>query len=366
MTDLDRENRILEIRRIHLRSARKKIAETIICAKPPAIEIDISEPFLASNWSLKDYVTLDWKHSLDIRKLKTTISKYAIDKSRCRPLNIIMQAAPGSGKSHFVKCLAKSFSALNAAAVDFNMSNMQNVEELIQPLDTVRNFKVIDRFPILFLDEFDSHPRNYSLLLPLLWDGELQIGHRDLKLGKLVVILAGSGDEIDSAMKKSKGMHEAFYSKDSKLIDLLSRINGGEFNIPALDEIDFTTERDRRIDKVCLAISLIDERFGDRIEIIPWSILHFISLCKFRYGVRSIAYLIDSMPALEEKEISINNEKLTLPIKSVDELKESNLSHHLYSADGPAAIVELWKASCANDTQIRIKEEFPEDDEVPL
>ena len=62
-------------------------------------------------------------------------------------------------------------------------------------MDAVRNFKVLDKMPILFPDEFDSDPSKYALLLPLLWDGEVHVGHRDLKTGmgmRLVVYYRSS------------------------------------------------------------------------------------------------------------------------------------------------------------------------------
>ena len=64
-------------------------------------------------------------------------------------------------------------------------------DDFTKPLDAVRNLKVNDKLPLLFLDEFDCDDRNYPILLPLLWDGELQVGQRDLKVGKVVIILGG-------------------------------------------------------------------------------------------------------------------------------------------------------------------------------
>lgn len=151
-------------------------------------EIDLVGAFVDSSRLLGDYVTLDWPHYQAIRNLRIEITKYAGDRSRRRPLNIMMHAEPGSGKSHLVKSLAASISSYNTVAIDYNMAGLQSIEDLLQPLDTVRNVKVQDGLPILFLDEFDSNPSRYPLLLPLMWDGELNIAHRNLKLGKLIII----------------------------------------------------------------------------------------------------------------------------------------------------------------------------------
>jgi hypothetical protein len=170
----------LQIRDAYARQ-RELISDKIVEAKRPE-PVDLTSAIERSRSVLADYATLDWKHRSEIISLRNRIRDYADDTSRTRPLNIIMQAEPGSGKSHFIKCLAKSPRlSFTVAAVTFNMSGMQSVEDLIQPLEAVRNQKVLDKTPILFLDEFDSADSNYPLLLPLLWDGELHIGHRILE-----------------------------------------------------------------------------------------------------------------------------------------------------------------------------------------
>lgn len=342
-------------------SARKTIRDSIIesdTTKEGAI--DISTELDLSSSTLGDYVTLDWQHRNEIHGLVARILSYADDKSRTRPLNIVMQAEPGSGKSHFIKCLAGHRRLSNRVRpVIFNMSGMQGIEDLTQPLDAVRNLKVIDKTPILFLDEFDTNPSYYGLLLPLMWDGELHIGHRDLKTGKVIIILAGSGSSIDDAMKGAKAMQKAS-SQGSKLVDLLSRVNGGEFSIPDLDERDGS--RDRRTDKVCIASSLIRKRFGAKLTTVPRSLLRFVAVTRFRYGVRSITHLIDLVPAPDDEKKVLTVDRL--PLDKVKRLKESSLAYHLVNDDGPAAIVSDWEQCAEHQAEVRIAKE--PDDEIPF
>jgi len=159
---------------------------------------------------LSGYATLDSQHRKEIERLIGQIGAYLKDTTRQRPLNALMLASPGAGKSHFIKQLAAKMKGDRVQAVTFNMATMQSADDLAQPIDQLRNLKVNDRFPLLFLDEFDSDPTRYAALLPLLWDGELQIGHRDLKLGKAVVVLAGSSPGLPKAM-----MHSATMRLDS-------------------------------------------------------------------------------------------------------------------------------------------------------
>lgn len=343
--------------------ARKSILDLVLSAEEPKEEIDISHAYERSTLLLRDYVTLDWQHRSDILRIIKNIRDYAADGSRKRPMNIIMQAEPGSGKSQLVKCMAKKLDGSQATAVDFNMASFQTIEDMTQPLDAVRNLKVIDRLPILFLDEFDSDPQRYPLLLPLMWDGELHVGHRNLKLGKLVIVLAGSGKNIQFAMNSAKGMQTPGVVADNKLIDVLSRINGGELEIPPLEAHD--EDRDRRADKACIAISLLSSRFGNQLELVPWSLLRFVVISKFRYGVRSIAHLVDLVPALADRATRIEAENLQLPLRTVGQIRNSSLAYHIFSEDGPAAIVNQWKSVQGSKVLVRIRPE-PKEDDLPF
>jgi hypothetical protein len=109
-----------EIMRDRLDTARKAVLDEIINRTDEnENEIDLVKPFLVSSQLLGDYVTLDWPHYNSIRQVRWQISEYANDRSRRRPLNIMMHAEPGSGKSHLVKSLAASISR-DAVAIDYN------------------------------------------------------------------------------------------------------------------------------------------------------------------------------------------------------------------------------------------------------
>jgi hypothetical protein len=347
--------------------ARKTLSTYFTTDTTPQKEIDISEPYAVSMRLLGDYVTLDSEHQEDIDRIIRTISLYAEDRSRRRPLNIIMRAEPGSGKSQFVKCLARRLQRYQATAVDFNMASLQNIEDLVVPLDAVRNQKVLDHLPILFLDEFDANPTKFPILLPLLWDGELHIAHRDLKLGKLVLILAGSTVLIEQAMRDGKTMQKTVDAGDDKLADLLSRINGGELQIPSLDLVE--KDRDRRIDKVCLTIALLQQRFGEGLQLIPWSLLRFVYATKFRYGVRSIAHLIDLLRPHDQNKFHQAHRlpfespasKITLeglPLITAAQLKESSLAYHIVAEDGPAAVINQWSRISGSQALMKVEQQY--------
>jgi hypothetical protein len=348
-------------------NANAEIIKAILSDKPKdSTEINIEPHYKRSTNTLGGYVTLDWEHRKDIRHLIDKIAKYSADPSRKRPMNIIMIAEPGSGKSYFIKCLAKNMDSSGVSAINFNMANMNSIDDLMQPLEMVRNLKVVDRLPLLFLDEFDSSTNNYSLLLPLLWDGELHVGHRDLRVGKLVIIMAGSDQQIDKTMRAAKSMQKVTTGDDTqnrgsgKLVDLLSRVNGGIFEIPGLDIVK-KNGRDRRADKVCVTISLLQERFGSDLQLVPWCLLNFIASNKFRYGVRSIAHIIDLIPWDNSVSNRLTNDKLELPLNSTDELKNSSIAYHIIAEDGPDDIVDVWNDISSCSTLVRFQTPSEED-----
>ena len=113
----------------------------------------------------------------------------------------------------------------------------------------------------------------------------------------------------------------------TKIVDLMSRINGGLFEIP---DLDFQkNNRDRRVDKICLTISLMQRRFGDKLCLVPWALLKFIGESKFRYGVRSIAQLIDLIPNSDKITDRITMDELNLPFTSSVVLKKSSIAYHI-------------------------------------
>src|SRR5947209_1401200 len=148
-----------------VRAARAVVTETVINSDMSP-DVRFAFALAESESLLPGYATLDDLHRNDIRRLIQRITSYLRDTTRKRPFNALMLAAPGAGKSHFIKQLANSMRSERVQAVTFNMATMQSPDDIAQPIDELRNLKVNDRFPLLFLDEFDSDPSHYAALLP--------------------------------------------------------------------------------------------------------------------------------------------------------------------------------------------------------
>ena len=340
-----------------LQASRDIIDRTIIEAREPP-DVRLALAVEESESLLRGYATLDTQHRAEVKRLVQRITAYLRDTSRKRPFNALMLASPGAGKSHFIKQLAGTMKEDRVQAVTFNMATMQSADDMAQPIDELRNLKVNDRFPLLFLDEFDSDPSRYASLLPLLWDGELHIGHRDLKLGKAVIVLAGSSPELPKAMDQSAKMRLEVDDLDDiapkgKLVDLLSRINGGVIEIP---DLDLRTEnRDRRVDKSCVAVALLRNRFGADLQLIPRPLLRFIAHTSFRYGVRSVAHLVDVIDNKALRKKVLNTNRLGLPLTSEEALQDSSLKLHLLDKDQAFGVVNRWKSFSEDRTVVDLQ-----------
>ena len=326
--------------------------------------IDISRSLEHSREALGDYVTLDIPHISEIHHLKTSVRRYFRDSSLRRPLNLMLNADAGSGKSHFVESLARKMPQLVDSYVTFNMANLETVHDLVPALDEARNRKAEDLLPLLFLDEFDSHLDRIPLLLPLLWDGELHLAGRRLKLGRAVIVLAASDPRVQEHAAKAWRADEKRDSEAGKLVDVFSRINAGIITIPDMDEVkkskDPVKHRDRRVDKICIAVALLLNRFPS-VALIPRPLLAYIGLTKFRYAVRSIAHLVDSLEAIDPKSDTLPLEAARF-LQEPAALVESGMAYHLHPSEKSQALsdhareaVDAWQACTELQGTVRLK-----------
>jgi len=312
---------------------------------------------------LHSYATLNYKHARRIHEVIHSIGGYAVDYSLTRPLNFLLLASPGSGKSQLARSIAQRIKSSPVDLASFNMATMQSKDDLGRVIDAARNMVVDRKLPLIFLDEFDSREAFYPLLLPLLWDGELDVANRDLRLGRCVFFLAGSRPSLPARLNNARDMSDVKPSgqDDDKLVDLFSRINGGVIEVPSL------AGNDGAADKIVIAMQLLRHRFAacDRV---PRSLLWFIARAKFRYEARSIATMINlirvgpnarSLPALTTEHVG------TLPFHSAKELRESPLAFHLIDPERVDGLIDLWQ----KEARERIGEQHirhPLLDEIPL
>lgn len=309
--------------------------------------------YFTQDW-LPNYATVDFDHIVGLHDVLQSIKKYINDKSLKRPLNFLLLASPGSGKSHLIKSIAQHLRDQDEKISDvtFNMATMRSKNDLGQVLDHARNIAIEGRLPLLFLDEFDSDAKNYSLLLPLLWDGSLDVGHRDLRLGRSIFFLAGSRKELPEKLELARNVSDprSASQENTKLLDLFSRINGTVIQLPILSDVTQNHVTQKHIpDKFVIAMSLLRYRFKKCIRV-PVSLLWFIVKAQFRYDARSIATFINNIP-LANGEDADTLPELTrrhiqgLPMSSREVLLKSALAFHLVDGNHADGLIEQWEVA---------------------
>jgi hypothetical protein len=344
----------MDLREMTLARVRREIEASVESEHPDDQQNNATVVYsYASLRLLHTYATLNHRHSQRIRDVIKTINEYANDESLSRPLTFLLLAAPGSGKSQLVRSIADRITPSRAGLASFNMATMQAKDDLSRVIDAARNIVVDRKLPLIFLDEFDSREAHYPLLLPLLWDGELDVLNRDLRLGRSIFFLAGSRPSLPTRLNHAREMSNARggAQEDDKLLDLFSRINGGVIDVPSLNDMGAAA------DKIVIAMQLLRHRFTvcDRV---PRSLLWFISKAHFRYEARSIATMVNlirvgsdarSLKALTSTHLD------TLPFHDTRTVRGSSLAFHLVDAEHADGLIDLWTAAKRRkgDQQIR-------------
>lgn len=322
--------------------------------------INYLEPVLhAANLALPGFATIDPLLIREIINVRSNLSKYINDYSLKRPHNILMIAPPGSGKSHFVKCLAK---AVNKPCVISDLSAGMPYDLITFAVNEARNFKAQDEIPIIFFDEVDSNPNVIPSLLPLLWEGQFSTTGQILRVGKCVIICAASTTDFLRSQKVTnqfKNGGNLLPMKHPKLPDFLSRFNGGTLVIRSLNE-------ERKLDRLPIVAALIRKRFKG-VSAVSAGLLQFLTEIPVRYDVRSLEFLVNLIPADALKTwrfvaspqrpygIPTRDDKLYPKFSQL--FKEnaffSNALRFHISAD-TSTVLDLWKRLSANVHPISI------------
>jgi ATPase family associated with various cellular activities (AAA) len=229
-------------------------------------------------------------HVGDVRnQIITYLSKVAVK----RPLNILLAAPPGSGKSFLIKELISS-TIIKTSAQENPLSelssfeetyiaSLENVDELFKIFQRIQSINLEGKIPVVFFDEIDARIADtshvYAKFLAPMWDGTFFLGKEKFFLGKCILFFAGSGlsleeqsrDVIARLAKKDElvsydsyydawkqEFDEHFADSEQKLPDFLDRIDA-VLRIPPICKELLGSETDDEYDE--LACMLIRKHF---------------------------------------------------------------------------------------------------------
>ncbi len=200
---------------------------------------------------------------------------------------------------------------------------------------------------------FDTNPRHASILLPILWDGEIPVRGSVLRLGKVVIALAGSREEVSDLLVSDDWLsQEDDRLRDwPKLPDLRSRINAGHVGLPGFDR----TKANRQVDKLLVFLSLLSQRFR-RLQswTVPLALLQFVAKSDFEYSSRSVGHLVDRLPAPSDDDGNLTAAQIESVLTSPPIIRESGLIHHLTRTANAKDIEERWTICQNGVPEIRV------------
>jgi hypothetical protein len=245
------------------------------------------------------------------------------------------------------------------------MASTGSVEDLGFWIDEVRNHKTADQTPILFIDEADSRAQDVPVFLPLLYDGEFYWKGRTLKTGRCIFILGASsrrlrrliesGPPEDSTDEDNAECQQEQPHDDGgfdKYPDLLSRINGGVIKLSSIDQ--------RKCDKLCIALALIQKRFGEpNVHEVNMAFIRLLVDTTFSYSVRSMETLIQQFPDPDQDGFLDTtqkfNDQVVDRILARDGFHSNMLAFHMNSSECPQATA-TWERFSRRKAKVRFAE----------
>lgn len=314
--------------------------------------------------SIKGYLCSGGQKRDGINRTLFSLHEYNQKKDPDYPLNCLLVASPGWGKSFLAKSIAKMF---NFYFMEFSMSQMASTTDLVECFDTICSYQSMHNDKLLiFMDEVNCEIQGspaMGLLLSPIWDGSYTRNGRSFRL-KPAVWMFASTESINELIKHNKGLDYTsrlngpvvnldlyddgkkfmlnkfkFIQESSKeqpevsLAELLGKFkktvlqnpndpkNDGYYNelIDVLEDNIFFSQM--RTDQVYIGVSLLNQMWGP-ITLIEKEVLQiFYNLIPIN-GYRSLQFFVQKFKNIQRRKVVVEN------IPELDEFEE--LKRHIY------------------------------------
>ena len=160
-------------------------------SREPTSEVD---ELLNSDGAIGRFITCTEGFKQELKALEQTVNTYVGREKPSRPLNLLLAANPGSGKSFLVKELSKQMSG-DTEFLEYHVASFRKLDDLFSIFQRIQSLNLEGKLPFVLLDEVDGMvDGNYifpNLLAPL-WDGVFHIGQERHHLGRAVLFFAAS------------------------------------------------------------------------------------------------------------------------------------------------------------------------------
>lgn len=149
------------------------------------------------------FITCTEGFKKELSALEQTVKTYVKREKPSRPLNLLLAATPGSGKSFLVKELSKQIAA-DTEFLEYHVASFRTLDDLLSIFQRIQSINLQGKLPFVLLDEVDGKvDGNYvfpNLLAPL-WDGVFHTGHESHHLGRAVLFFAASALLLSPSVK---------------------------------------------------------------------------------------------------------------------------------------------------------------------
>ncbi len=241
------------------------------------------------------------------------MERYAQKVNAPRPLNILLAAGPGSGKSFLIKQLIGAIDA-KAQFEELYIASLDSVAEIYHMFQRVQSINLEGKMPVVFFDEIDAAlPVDvYAKFLSPMWEGYFYLGKDKYHLGRAIFFFAGSGigkeAEWIKMLSSAEGTsYDVSYAKwrvefdkqlrkgsttSGKLADFLDRIDK-VLRIPGAPE-KFLSPEDAELEYEDMACILINKHFEDVTFVGAYALELIVKLLKNSRSVREAEKLVFS------------------------------------------------------------------------
>ncbi len=159
-----------------------------------AEQTNLGDEQLLTGGTIGRYVTCTEGFKKELSALERTVSTYVGRDRPSRPLNMLLAANPGSGKSFLVKELSKQFPG-DTAFLEYHVASFRKLDDLFSIFQRIQSLNLEGKLPFVLLDEVDCKVAGeyiFPNLLAPLWDGIFHIGQERHHLGRAVLFFAAS------------------------------------------------------------------------------------------------------------------------------------------------------------------------------
>lgn len=151
------------------------------------------------------YITRNKGFVEHLKDAKDRITGYINKPTAIRPLNILVAAPPGNGKSFLIKQLIESANSEgNLSFEEVYVASFDETTQIYSIFQRVQSINLEGKIPVVFFDEIDSEVNNrpiYQKFLAPMWDGTFFIGKERHFLGKCIFFFAGSSLSLEQQNK---------------------------------------------------------------------------------------------------------------------------------------------------------------------